>query len=311
MLHTIEGPYVNHCDPWQKKGSFDDLEFSKTISSNTIYLPEFTLSFVNGESGRVSCLENSEIKSDYEYILILQLSGCCHVYEETGKVKIEQGEMLLLSSLSGWKLEFENTFSQIVLRFHYAYITPLVSVKDIPLMTTFTSNIGIGRLLLDYLIRLNSELNLRNISQSSAVPLSRSIINLIVACILEVNDGSNKKYSATYEYHISRIKNYIAQNLREPTLSIELISNTLKISTPHLHRIFKNEPMSISHYIWSKRLQGCVKDLSEYSKSHESISTIAFSWGFNDAAHFSRVFKEHYGVSPSVWRKAKLNSDKK
>ena len=310
MLHAIEGPYLNHCDPWRKKIKHEDLQSSLGATTHTVYLPEFTLSFVNGSKGKVTHTPGENSNTDYEYILILQLTGYCQIYSSNHQVNVEGGDMILLSSQNDWTIVFQEDYSQIVIRFHYAYITPLIAVKDIPLMACFTNKSGVGRLFLDYLMRLKNELDVGNISQSAAIPLSRSIINLVLACLLELNNAlNNKKNSATYEYHISRIKNYIAQNLREPTLSVEVISQALSISTPHLHRIFKSEPMSISHYIWSKRLQGCVKDLSDYGKLNVSISTIAFSWGFNDAAHFSRAFKEQYGISPSNWRKKKLSNN--
>jgi AraC-like DNA-binding protein len=34
-----------------------------------------------------------------------------------------------------------------------------------------------------------------------------------------------------------------------------------------------------------------------------SISEICFRWGFNGSAHFSRAFKDRYGVSPRDYRK--------
>ena len=32
---------------------------------------------------------------------------------------------------------------------------------------------------------------------------------------------------------------------------------------------------------------------------------IAFGWGFNDAAHFSRAFRERFRRSPREWRQLK------
>jgi AraC-like DNA-binding protein len=33
-----------------------------------------------------------------------------------------------------------------------------------------------------------------------------------------------------------------------------------------------------------------------------SISEICFRWGFNGSAHFSRAFRDQYGVSPREFR---------
>jgi AraC-like DNA-binding protein len=35
-----------------------------------------------------------------------------------------------------------------------------------------------------------------------------------------------------------------------------------------------------------------------------NITEVAFRWGFNDMAHFSRAFKAHYGASARVVSRA-------
>ena len=40
-----------------------------------------------------------------------------------------------------------------------------------------------------------------------------------------------------------------------------------------------------------------------------SISEICFRWGFNGSAHFSRAFKDRYGVSPRDYRKGQAAAD--
>jgi len=35
-----------------------------------------------------------------------------------------------------------------------------------------------------------------------------------------------------------------------------------------------------------------------------NVSEICFRWGFNEAAHFSRVFREQYGMSPAILAQA-------
>jgi len=40
-------------------------------------------------------------------------------------------------------------------------------------------------------------------------------------------------------------------------------------------------------------------DLGRRAGSHQTVTDIAFRWGFNDMAHFSRTFKQAFGVIPS------------
>lgn len=306
MLHKIDGPHVNKVDPWRKQSHIFRSSLPQDITTSTIFLSEFTLSKINGSSGDVIYDNLDSSSPEFEYILIIQLAGSCNVEGPEHNVSLHSHEAMLLSDNQPWNLHFKSNHFQIALRFHHAYLTPLLAKKDIRLMTIFRVDKGVGKLLLQYLIELEFELKNGHITQSTSVFLTRTIVNLVATCLIELNAVNDRKQSATYDYHVFRVKNYVAENLRNSQLNIQTISAALNISPPHLHRIFKNEPLSISHYLWQKRLQGCAKDLSDELKNNESISTIAFSWGFNDVAHFSRVFKEMYGVPPSKWRKKNM-----
>ncbi len=52
------------------------------------------------------------------------------------------------------------------------------------------------------------------------------------------------------------------------------------------------------------RLRRCLEDLQ--LRNGGSMTDIAFRWGFNDSAHFSRIFKRKFGVTPSEVRHATL-----
>ena len=49
-------------------------------------------------------------------------------------------------------------------------------------------------------------------------------------------------------------------------------------------------------------LPGAKDDLADLRLCERSITEIAFAWGFNDAAHFSRAFSNAFGLSPTRFR---------
>jgi AraC-like DNA-binding protein len=75
------------------------------------------------------------------------------------------------------------------------------------------------------------------------------------------------------------------------------------MSVGHLHRLFKTEPLSPSQYLWSRRLEACSRELLDPRRAKVSVAEIAFKWGFNDAAHFSRAFRDRFNCSPREWRR--------
>jgi AraC-like DNA-binding protein len=80
------------------------------------------------------------------------------------------------------------------------------------------------------------------------------------------------------------------------------VAQAAGLSPDHLARLFRGEPLPLSRLIWQWRLEACHRDLVDPRLASRSVSDIAFSWGFNEAAHFSRSFKEQYGLTPREWR---------
>ena len=52
----------------------------------------------------------------------------------------------------------------------------------------------------------------------------------------------------------------------------------------------------------NERLQRCHEEIADPSQAHRLISEIAFSYGFNETAHFSRVFARQFGYPPRALR---------
>ena len=95
-----------------------------------------------------------------------------------------------------------------------------------------------------------------------------------------------------------RIRNYVERNLRDPNLSIDGIAARFKCSKRNLHKVFQEEGDTLNRLLWSTRLDRCRVDLEDPMLRHRSITEIAFGWGFNSSAHFSRAFRARFGVTP-------------
>jgi len=93
----------------------------------------------------------------------------------------------------------------------------------------------------------------------------------------------------------------IEQQLDNALLTPTLLATRLGISLRQLYRLFDNGP-SICRYIQQRRLLRSAEDLQSPHLRHESITHIAYRWGFTDSAHFSRVFKKQFGCTPSEYR---------
>lgn len=99
-----------------------------------------------------------------------------------------------------------------------------------------------------------------------------------------------------------RIKTYIRDHLRDPELSIEQIAAALHCSKRYVHMAFVGEATSIEKYLWSLRLEQCRRALETTAGPTSTLTALAFSWGFNSSSHFSRLFRDKFGIAPSLYR---------
>lgn len=94
----------------------------------------------------------------------------------------------------------------------------------------------------------------------------------------------------------------INASLSDGNLSPGELAARLNVSLRRLYRAFEADGESVCRYIQMCRLQRVAADLIDPNLSNESITQIAFKWGFSDTAHFSRAFKRHYEQPPRDYR---------
>jgi AraC-like DNA-binding protein len=105
-------------------------------------------------------------------------------------------------------------------------------------------------------------------------------------------------------YQLHRICQRIEAMLGDPNLSLAMVAQAEGVSTRYLQKLFTEAGNSFSHFLRTRRLERCRGDLISPRHADLSISEICFRWGFNGSAHFSRVFRKEYGVSPRDYRRS-------
>lgn len=101
---------------------------------------------------------------------------------------------------------------------------------------------------------------------------------------------------------LSRIEAFIEGHLAEPALGPADVAAAAGISVRHAHRLFSIKGCTIGDWVRQRRLEHCRCDLADPYLRERSITDIAFYWGFSESAHFSRSFKQQFGVCPRTFR---------
>lgn len=109
-----------------------------------------------------------------------------------------------------------------------------------------------------------------------------------------------KSLQGKYSDSIKEVIDYVNVHYKE-RIVMKDIAEMAHISRTYLSILFKKETgEKFSDYLQKIRLKKACELLKG---TNQQITEIAENTGFFDVAHFSRVFKEHYSVSPGEYRK--------
>jgi AraC-like DNA-binding protein len=98
----------------------------------------------------------------------------------------------------------------------------------------------------------------------------------------------------------SEVRRFVRAHLQDWTMTPESIARAHAISVRVLHATFEGSGESVAALIRRERLARCRADLERPNGG--SVTEVAFRWGFTDPAHFSRVFKREFAITPRELR---------
>ena len=108
--------------------------------------------------------------------------------------------------------------------------------------------------------------------------------------------------------YVEKAMSYIETNYSYP-ITVEDIAYYVGISRSHLFRSFQNYMRkSPKDYLSGYRIRQACRLLRE---TDLSVSTIAYSVGFENNLYFSKAFRKQKGMSPSEYRRAKRKTEER
>lgn len=138
---------------------------------------------------------------------------------------------------------------------------------------------------------------------SEQYTLAESLMELTASILRSKTDHDYERQHAQQSALFRRTLEYMEVNFMDSELTPEKIAKANGISMRYLHSLFHQAGISVSKWLWERRLKATRQDLLDPNMSHKRVSEIAFHRGFNDPAHFSRAFKSRFDISPTGIRK--------
>lgn len=233
-----------------------------------------------------------------------------HFQENADQISIQEepfsapAEIESIKQASGLTLKTNHMQQQNLNLFcaHFSY----AKHADLFIQLPDLVQLNIKQLLLEPLLNLLEQETIQEIGQIKVInALSEVLLVYIFRSFLNQQSQFSQEISAIprlIEWNSSKLNRLIHAILQFPESkwSLDDMSQFLHCSRIQLIRIFKKDLNITPHaFLLKIRLQHAALQLKT---SHLPIYNIALNLGFQSETHFGRVFKQHYGMTPHLYR---------
>lgn len=233
-------------------------------------------------------------------LVALGVKGTGLVVQDGREASVAPGEFALYDTTRPYELLFNDDFTQIILQVPRLQLTQRVGPIANITATTFTPKHPLEKLTSDFLRGVSQLAG--HVSPETAYQLMNQGLDLLAISMTERMASAAPSPSSHRSAIGLRIKAYIEAHLGDPELSLAQLASALGLSPRYITDLLSDDQTSFRRYLLDRRLEQSRRCLASSKQSNLHISEIAFSWGFNDLAHFSRAFKQRFGLSPREWR---------
>jgi AraC-like DNA-binding protein len=238
-----------------------------------------------------------ELPSDEFYKLVLQVSGRGIVEQEQRRVVLQPGHWLLYDPRAPYAITNPERCTLLVTQVPRALLAGLRLPGPHAGETGHGNVAGLHGVFGSYLRALSEQLP--GLPDGVGQVVSESVMGLLGSTLAEALRRNGEPVPLPTVLKL-RVRQYVQTHLSDSDLSIQRIADTMRCSTRYLHRVFEDDDASLERHIWTSRLERAHAALVHEANTNRSAAEIAFACGFKSSAHFCRLFKEHYGITPGT-----------
>ncbi|MGW2518891.1 helix-turn-helix domain-containing protein [Streptomyces sp. NPDC001617] len=230
----------------------------------------------------------------------LLLRGEAVFLHENGCLAGTAGELIIYDTRRPYLFGFSSSMRQILVDVPLNLFAQACGGGGLPGPMLFgRSTAREGALLAALSSRLGRLAALRDVTQGPA-DAEVTVLDLLRQLAEERTGG--RTGSDAYRSQLVVAEDYIDRHLHDPGLGAAQVAGVMGISVRHLGRIFESTGRSPARHIVERRLVRAHQELSGPGARETRIADVAYRWGFSSQAHFARLFRSRFGLTPSEAR---------
>ncbi len=226
------------------------------------------------------------------YALHYIISGKGYLETNNVKYEIKEGESFLIfpNTEIHYYPDMNDPWEYIWIEFNGDEALRLLSMTSLSRENPVAQIFPVG---MEHMFKIMDNDNLKPYEKERTNARLRILLSYYMEYYPKATNVVKKDYVIT-------VLNYIKNNYWKTSLTVADIVKAVKIERTYLYKLFKKGTgMPILSYLTSYRVK-CACALLKATDL--TIKSIAYSVGFEDQMHFSKVFKKYASCSPSEYR---------
>ncbi|MFF3510762.1 helix-turn-helix domain-containing protein [Streptomyces sp. NPDC002573] len=243
----------------------------------------------------------AEAAPEAQVAVVLQLEGRAALSQDGRQAHLGPGDLVLVDTARPYCLDLpERSVFQLFRVPRRALGAAERELCDATATVVGTTE-GIGAILRSYLTSVAA--SAPSYPSAAATRLAATTAGFLATLVTDRTSPRADPADTPAGFLLTRIRDHIDRELADPLLSPTTIAQAHGVSVRYLHRLFEDEPTTVSRLILERRLELCARELTRIGEAAPTVASVARRWGFASPNHFSRAFRAVYGCSPSQWRR--------
>lgn len=230
-----------------------------------------------------------------DVLLSLHLSGPATIVQDDRAAVLKPGDLTLYDATRPYDIILDDHFSMLVFQMPRTLLESRVGHLRRWTARRIDGSRGAGRLASRYLRAVHEEATALDVRPEAVIAPG---LDLVASALSRV-PPSTEEESGRGALLIAA-KDLIETRLTEDHVTRQQLAAQLNVSVRQLTRLFAEEGTSPGAYLRERRLQAARRCLMH--RGDLGISEVAHRYAFSDASHFSRCFRERFGMSPRDYR---------
>ena len=232
--------------------------------------------------------------------VIAQVQGRTEFVQDGERFELEPGGWLLCLRRRPYDVVNRTAVEQVVVEAPLDAVAHR-AVARLRSPVTYARPQGLPRIFRSMLVSLSEDIDA--LTHRDGAAFADTVGDLLSALILS-EAGRHLSDAAPADLLCERAELYIHAHVTDPELSVGRLARALNCSERYLYKAFQGRGVTPDRYLWNARLDRCREALIDEAWSRSTISEIAYRHGFSSGAHFSRAFRERFGMTPRDARRA-------